>query len=189
MPFFRKLTGGPRDLVSARFAHFTESQIRDVYQFMYRQVGDRDVAEDLTTRVFSQAMRRLPSLPARVSVERLLDETARAVLRDALRTRRHDSADAAACGEPLGRTDVPASQRPDRQQALREAQRILALLSAPERDLLTHRLILNRTLASAAAAMRLSNDAAMALQWSALTHAAQIMAEADESEAPPERAR
>ena len=161
---------------------FTERQVGEVYQFMYRFLGDREEAETLTARTFFKArdaMRAAP-LPAGGSTQqradRLLCEAARDVLASELRARYHGAPESAARVEALMRADGPSGVDAGGAGALVYAQGVLARLPALERDLLTYRFLLNSPLESAAEVMGLSHNAALALQWAALAHAASIVA-------------
>jgi DNA-directed RNA polymerase specialized sigma24 family protein len=62
----------------------------------------------------------------------------------------------------------------ERGNAVERAERLLARLAPQERDALTYRLIGNCSLDETAARMGLSAQAALALQWRALTHATRL---------------
>jgi RNA polymerase sigma-70 factor (ECF subfamily) len=153
-------------------------EIRGVYQFIYRHVGNREEAEALTERVFMlviqpQATRDAPGA-TQASRERLLARSARDVVVEYLRgfypalpplpdddiVVWPDPESAASAENPSGATE--------------RAIHVLAWLSAQDRDFLTYRFLLNRSLAETAARMRLTLAQALAMQWSALSHAAQV---------------
>lgn len=167
--------GGGASALREPVERFTERQVSEVYQFMYRYAGNREEAERLTERVFLQALPALRSRPARQTVDDLLAQTARATVADALRGHYHATPESAARVVALIHADGPAETRASSASALAYAQSILARLPAPERDLLTYRFLLNSPLESVAQVMGLSAQRALALQWAALAHAAQIV--------------
>src|SRR5437899_743916 len=78
----------------------SEHQIRSMYRFMYRHVGNREEAEELTARACSRAMRarqaatarHLSDVPLRKHMESYLRQTARSVVEEHLRSFYHSSA-------------------------------------------------------------------------------------------------
>ncbi|MFI5271722.1 MAG: hypothetical protein ACHQ4H_01645 [Ktedonobacterales bacterium] len=73
-----------------------DDQLRRVYRFMYRHVGNREEAEDLTTRACAQAI-RMPTAPdghMPASLEERLCQSMRAVVSEHLRWFYHASDDA-----------------------------------------------------------------------------------------------
>lgn len=154
-------------------------EIRGVYQFIYRHVGNREEAEALTERVFMlviqpQATRDAPGGATQTSRERRLARSARDVVVEYLRGFYPTL-------PPLPDDDIvvwpdPASaaSAENPSDATERATHVLAWLSAQDRDFLTSRFLLNRSLAETAARMRLTLAQALAMQWSALSHAAQV---------------
>lgn len=178
-------SGAPASALHETVERLTERQIGEVYQFIYRYVGNRPEAERLTERAFLQAAPALRNLrahagsPTRQAVDSLLAQTARATLADELRARYHATPESAARVVALINADGPATtgaSGASGASALAYAQGVLARLPAPERDLLTYRFLLNSPIESVAQVMGLSATGALALQWAALAHAAQIVA-------------
>jgi RNA polymerase sigma-70 factor (ECF subfamily) len=154
-------------------------ELRGVYQFIYRHVGNREEAEALTERVFmlvitSQATRDAPGSATQACRERLLAWRARGVVVEYLRSFYPTL-------PPLSDDDIvvwpdsdSAGGVEDNTGAAQRAARLLAQLTAQDRDFLTYRFLDNRSLAETAARMRLTLAQALAMQWSALSHAAQV---------------
>lgn len=143
-----------------------EDQIRAIYQFMYRHVGNRSDAESLTERACSEALhaaRELADAHDEQTLDELLWRTAHTVVTDHLRW---------FYGAPAAFTDEPASNEPT--DALTQVRDILAQLPATERDVLARRFLANASLEETAAALHVTLGDALALQWLALTHAARI---------------
>lgn len=154
-------------------------EIRGVYQFIYRHVGNREEAEALTERVFmldikSQATRDAPGSATQASRQRLLAWRSRGVVMEYLRGFYPTL-------PPLPDDDIviwpdtdSVGGDADNTGAAQRAARMLAQLSAQDRDFLTYRFLDNRSLAETAARMRLTLPQALAMQWLALSHAAQV---------------
>lgn len=163
---------------------FSEKQVRDVYRFMYRHVGNREEAEDLTERAFSLANRASQSMQAEprcasgtlpgMSMENRLCQTARSVVEEYLRTVYH-SAQSLASDDTLDWSDVAATRSAEHVSSFSDrVGRILAQLPAQDREFLTYRFLYSSSLAETASRMGITLACALALQWSALKNAAQI---------------
>lgn len=157
---------------------FDMDQVQGIYRYMYTHVGNREEAEALTEQAFLQALHGAASPSAsRPSTPQSMDaplwRAATAVVSAYL------GQFYAGC---LVGSAIPCA--PDTSGATELAERILAQLAPHDRDILTARLLHNRSLGEAAASMRISEQEALALQWSALRHAAQVAAQI----APPRAA-
>ncbi len=155
-------------------------QLRGIYQFIYRRVGNRVEAEELTERACAlaalAASQNAPGVPNCQRTASALCEVARSVVEEHLRWFYPAASESLPGGEgrdQSARPDVPPGGDGSTPKLL---YAVLAQLSEYERDFLTYRFLLNRSLAEAAAQMRLSVADALALQWSALTNAARLMA-------------
>lgn len=147
-------------------ATIDEDQIRAVYQFMYRYVGNREDAESLTERACTQALRKARGLPGGRSLEEILWQTAESVAAEHLRWLYVSS-------EQLDK-ETPASEQADAPTLVRC---ILENLPSRERDFLTRRFLGNVSLAETAATLHLTVNEALALQWYTLTQAARTARE------------
>src|SRR6185437_1260874 len=144
----------------------SEDQIRAIYQFMYRNVGNQSDAESLTERACSEALRAAHDLADEHdahSLDELLWQTAYEVAAEHLRW---------FYGSPL----APAEDAGDEEDtgAGARVREILMHLPAQERDFLSHRFLANASLDEAAAALGMTWSDAQALQWRALLQAARI---------------
>jgi RNA polymerase sigma-70 factor (ECF subfamily) len=151
------------DTPSHQPAAIDESDIRAVYQFMYRYVGDREDAESLTERACTQALRKARGLPGGSNLKEILWRTAESVAAEHLRWL------------------YGAFKQPDEEARAREQANtptlvrcILESLPSRERDFLTRRFLDNGSLAETAATLHLTLNEALALQWYALTQAAHV---------------
>lgn len=158
----------------------TDDQIRDVYRFMYRQVGNREAAEDLTQRACLRAMRvtahtaaNAPDAATHQPLADVLWQSADRVIEEYLRWF-YNATSVTDIYEPAPEhadaTIAHALGTPDR------VQRTFAQLPAQDRDLLTSRFLRNASLPETAASMSMTVGEARVLQYVALFHAAQIMA-------------
>jgi len=150
---------------------FDESQVQSIYRYMYSHVGNREEAEALTEQAFLQALHATASPSAsRPSTPQSMDtplwRAATAVVSAYL------GQFYAGC---LVGSAIPCA--PDASGGAELAERILAQLAPRDRDILTSRLLHNRSLGETAASMRISEQEALALQWRALRHATQVAAE------------
>lgn len=157
-----------------------DDQVRGVYQFIYRHVGNREEAEALTERACVRAMQMAPRDPPhgpdRRNTDSALRQAARSVIEEHLRWfyRRSFSSPQAAEVDML--PEFVAEEHGKGASAADRAGRILAQLSARERELLMLRFFRHASLAETGAQMGLSPDDALALQWRALGNAARLMA-------------
>jgi DNA-directed RNA polymerase specialized sigma24 family protein len=162
---------------------FDEGHLQDVYHFIYRHVGNREEAEELTEQTFMQAARAQSNTagpPSAQSTQMSLRRAAHKVV-------------AAYLGQAyLCSLAAPSSELGDESgdeldceptDAATTAQRIFARLPARDSELLTYRLLHNYSLAETANRMGLSMKEALALQWSALTRATQVAAREEDDEA------
>jgi len=154
------------DTPSHQSAAIGEDQIRAVYQFMYRNSGNREDTESLTERVCTQALQKARGLPGGRSLEEILWQTAESVAAEHLRGL-------------YGSFEQSDKETPAREQvdAPTLVRRILDGLPSRERDFLTLRFLDNGSLAETAATLRLTLGEALALQWYALTQVARIAPE------------
>ncbi len=146
---------------------FQENAAR-IYRFIYAKVGNREVAEDLTSQVFLKAARWLADDRSADSIRSWLYTTARSTIVDYWREQSKAQSvplDEAVlfCG-----TDGPQEVRRTRERALR----ILAALPARERDVLRLRFLHGYSAAEIGQALGLSPGNVRVLQLRALRRAA-----------------
>lgn len=156
----RRSTNGPH-------LRLAEGQIRAIYQFIYRHVGNRSDAESLTERACSEVVRDGRGLAHdhdAQSLDDLLWQVAYRVVSEHLRWF-YGSSEAIVAAPPGDeQTDAPALARD-----------VLERLSAQERAFLSYRFLANASLDEAAAALDMAPSDALALQWRALLQAARIL--------------
>lgn len=157
-----------------------EEQVRGIYRFMYRHVGNREEAEELTELACRQAMHTAaqdsPDGSNRRSMKSGLCRAARAIIEEHQARFYGSAPESQRDEERVDQPSMPAA-RPRDDNAMPEPLRaVFAQLSVYERDFLTYRFLRNCSLAEIAAQMRLSVTDALALQWSALNNAARLLA-------------
>ena len=150
-----------------------EGQIRAIYRFMYRHVGNREDAERLTEQTCLQAARAARRPPEGQSLQKILWQTARTVVAEHLRWFYGALATTAADTSSDEQDDPPARVRC-----------ILAHLPQRERDFLARRFLDNDSLADTAAALHMTPSDAQMLQWFALLGAARLTQEEERCSIP-----
>lgn len=161
---------------SRRAATDQEQRLRDniaaIYHLIYASVGNREEAEDLTSRVFVKASQYL----ARGTNEDTYDvlvRLARVVIDDYWRT--FSGAHTTDSDTPLvGDRDATQAAGTPPLTAAQRVGRILRLLPAREREVLTYRFILNRSVRETAEVLLLTEAEVMALVYHALKMAADL---------------
>jgi RNA polymerase sigma-70 factor (ECF subfamily) len=160
-----------------------ESVYRDnidrLYRLMYARVGNRADAEDLTSEIFSTALKPLRLAASKGEVRSYLLSTARTVLASHWRRRLGLSVTSI---DP--QTDIAYLTEPSRPQeppgdAPQRADRILAALPPRHRRILELRFLEGCTIKEAARAMDVSVSNAKVLQHRALRAAARVSAEGE----------
>ncbi len=170
---------GSRDVrLEAIFrTHFT-----DLYRYIYRQVRDAVVAEDLTSAVFLKALRWLQQDRSQESIKGWLYATARSIIADYWRERAQMSL------LPLEEVEeIPLLSDESDEQARPlqvRLQHLLAGLSSRERDVLTLRYFQGYSAAEIGQVLGLSANHVRVLQLRALRRAARL--EAEERNVPME---
>lgn len=166
---------------SASWGVFPDAaEVCGVYQFIYRHVGNREEAEELTERACTLAARAASQLAPGVSklqcMASALCKAARSVVEEH-RARFYAATSESLPGGESGDQSAGLAVRAGSDGSVPEPLgTVLAQLSVYERDFLTYRFLRNGSLAETAAQMRLSVADALALQWTAVTNAARLLA-------------
>ena len=146
------------------------AQAADLYRYIYRQVHQAAVAEDLTSAVFLKALRWLQQDRSQESVKGWLYATARTLIADYWREHAQlplmplEAATEVPLPAPLGETPGLVLQA--------RIQRLLEGLSERERDVLTLRYLQGYSAAEIGEALGLSANYVRVLQFRALRRAA-----------------
>ncbi|MEO8899071.1 MAG: sigma-70 family RNA polymerase sigma factor [Candidatus Dormibacter sp.] len=150
--------------------------IISIYRLLYSKVGNRADAEDLTSQVFLSALPHIRPASSPGEAHAYLVATTRTVLAD--HWRRRLGIQVTAIDENL----TPAAAPDDNESAVDPMpgiQRLLDLLPANYRRILTLRFLELHSVRSAAAAMGVSAANARVLQHRALRRAAELGKEMD----------
>lgn len=162
-----------------RWIAMLETQAAPVYRWIYLHVGNRQQAEELTTRVFDEAARGQPAdAPTSEDARERLFQIARTVVADELRAFYGASAETILARMRRGTVEeVERMTTDETNQANLPAARVhdmLSRLPAREREVLTCRFLLGYPIERTAAQLHLSVPETMALQFVALRHASQL---------------
>lgn len=151
-----------------------ERHLTAIYRFIYSKVGNREEAEDLTSQVFTKALRSLDSARDAESIQGWLFQVARTTIADhwrefyRLRTDSLEVLIEAGWEARAADEDVPSATSADR------AQRILYQLPARYREVLTYRFLMNYSIRETAEKLGLTEANVKVLQYRALQKAAEI---------------
>ena len=161
-------------------AHHIADHIDAVYSLIYAGVGNRAEAEELTSRVFDQATPCLGRCTPDETLS-LLVRMAHAVVENHWQALSHESAmvlDRRDRNTACQATNANTNATPTVDTALptpaQRVERILRLLPARERAVLTYRFLLNRSVREIADTLLLTEDAVKALVYRALELAADL---------------
>lgn len=142
-----------------------------VYLFIYRKVGNRETAEDLTSDVFAKAIRWLSADHSPQAVQAWLYATARTTIVDHWRGQIGDTVDIAELELLLHDSNA---ERGDEQRAIQQVDRLLAALPERERTVLQLRFLRGYSLAETAREVGTTEGNVKVLQHRALKRAAQL---------------
>ncbi len=178
-PLFSEEDGGDAQLEAIFRAHVT-----DLYRYIYRQVHNAAIAEDLTSAVFLKALRWLQQDRGPESVKGWLYATARSIIADYWREQgRIDLLPLEAAEEE--ETPLLSDESDEHLRPLQERiERLLDGLPARERDVLTLRYLQGYSAAEIGLVLGLNAKYVRVLQLRALRRAALL--EAEERSVPVE---
>lgn len=162
----------PRDTLS--LAQIYEMYMVQVYRFIYRHVGNREDAEDLTAQVFLKAIRSLDRARDEESIRGWLFQTARTTLADHWRQFYRTPIVSL---EFFPRLRSQSARPSDEPLSGDEVQRILALLPEHYRRVLTLRFLEGLSIKETAAEMGITETNVKVLQFRALRRAAELARE------------
>jgi RNA polymerase sigma-70 factor (ECF subfamily) len=120
---------------TALVAELFERHHRQVYGYLYRMTGNRELSEDLVQDVFLRILKYRESYQPKTSFTAWMYGIARHALIDVMRKRRPEAAwDDAKADRPT--SDQPADEQLRAQQEVEILQRALASLPADKREVL-----------------------------------------------------
>ncbi len=141
-----------------------------LYRFFYRQVGNREEAEDLTSEVFLKAARLLDTSRDEASQRAWLHRTARSALADHWR-RFYRAPEVPLAVEPAYQA---TADNPSEGPSTARLPALLARLPENYRRVLELRFLEGRSVHETAAALRLSPGNVKVLQYRAVQRAAEL---------------
>lgn len=149
------------------------ANVRAIYAFVYRRVGNREAAEDLTSDVFMKALAHLDSTYPEPSILAWLYRVAHNAIRDYWRAARR--APFIALDETrLVRTSHPYDDTVRQDQTAAQATTLLVQLPENYRTVLSCRLLQGLSVVETAAQMGTSEGNVKVLQHRALKRAAAL---------------
>ncbi len=177
----QRVQGGDQDALGRLY----ERHVAEIYRYSYRQVGNREDAEDLTSQVFLQVVRSIGGYRPQGQFRAWVYGIAKNVIMDWWR--RYYWTPTVALEkfldlEPLPPSDPPASNP----VAEANVERLLGGLPERYREVLTLRFLRGYSLEEAAQAMGVSVANAKVLQHRALRKAAQLEPQGGGPGIPPD---
>jgi RNA polymerase sigma-70 factor (ECF subfamily) len=167
-PSRRSTLQHPPDLEEV-FARYVDP----VYRFLYRRVGNRQDAEDLTSEVFLKAARQLDSSRAEASVAQWLYTVARTVLAD--HWRRYYRSGAVLPLDEARAGDIPDEGAPAETSGSAELlEKVLSLLPDRYRQVLELRFLRGYSIQETAQELGVTPENAKVLQHRALAKAVHV---------------
>jgi RNA polymerase sigma factor (sigma-70 family) len=142
-----------------------------VYRYVYRRVGNRETAEDLTAEVFVKAVQKLQAERAPQAVRSWLYATAHTTIADYWRRQVGQTVDIAELEEILG---APVTDEREESRTSRRVAALLAALPERERRVLTLRFLEGRSLTETANELHITTGNVKVLQHRALKRAAAL---------------
>lgn len=154
---------------------FYQENLTRIYQFVYLQVKNREVAEDLTSQVFLKAVRHLDDQRNSQSVRNWLLQVAHTTVIDYWRSLKRKPAASLDVLLEAGweiRDEDPAIETNNR--PAERVQRILQQLPERYREVLTYRFLLKQSVSEVALLMGITEANVRTLQFRALNRAATL---------------
>ncbi|GAC1630075.1 MAG: sigma-70 family RNA polymerase sigma factor [Ktedonobacteraceae bacterium] len=142
-----------------------------VYRFIYRRVGNREDAEDLTSVVFLKAVQWLDTERPSEQVQAWLYAAARSALVEYWHTTQREMIDIAELEEVLFPTEAEGGSRENNESRIAT---LLGCLSERARDVLTLRFLRGYSLIETAAALGMTETNVKVTQHRALKQAAHM---------------
>jgi len=169
------------------FQAFYEKHFLFVYRYIYSKIGCREEAEDLTSQVFTKALKNIDYQRDQDSLQKWLVQVMKTTLADYWRIHYQISShslqqllDAGREGPVEGsRGQTPTRQAPQEatptsQEPFQHVQQILQALPEHQREVLTCRFLLSLSIQETAQCLGLTETNVKVLQFRALKHAATI---------------
>ncbi|HEX6482342.1 MAG TPA: sigma-70 family RNA polymerase sigma factor [Ktedonobacteraceae bacterium] len=157
------------------FQEFYQEKLKPIYRYVYSKVGNREVAEDLTSDIFLKAARGMNREFSPQSMQKWLYLIARTTVAQYWRT--HYREPGTSLDELLeAGWEGPAEEEPAviSSEPADRVQRLLQALPEHYREVLTCRFLLNLSIKATALRMGLTEANVKVLQFRALKRAAHL---------------
>ena len=157
------------------FQTFYEENLGLIYRFVYSKVGNREEAEDLTSQIFTKAVRGVDTERGAQSMHKWLFQVARTTIADYWRAHYRISTSSLDQLLEIG-WEGPADEEPAAMSSTptERVHRILQALPEHYREVLTCRFLLNLSIRDTANRMCLTEANVKVLQFRALKRAADL---------------
>jgi len=157
------------------FQSFYQENLGPIYRYIYRNVRNREEAEDLTSQVFLKAVRSLDVKRGMQSAQTWLFQVARTTIADYWRAHYRGAASSLDQLLELG-WEGPVEEEPalTGSGAAERVQDILQALPARDQEVLTCRFLLNLSIRETAIKMGLTETNVKIVQFRALKRAARL---------------
>jgi RNA polymerase sigma factor (sigma-70 family) len=160
------------------FQSFYRENLGPIYRYVYRKVGNREEAEDLTARIFIKAVRHIDHEQNPQSIRSWLFQVARTTIADYWRAfyrTATSSLDALLEAGWEGPTEHEDEDRLfESSSSADHVQRLLQALPERDREVLTCRFLLGLSVRETAVRMGLTEGNVKTSQFRALKHAADL---------------
>jgi RNA polymerase sigma-70 factor (ECF subfamily) len=154
-----------------------QEQVGPIYSYIYRRIGNREDAEDLTSQVFIKAVHNLDLRLDPLQIQKWLFQVARTIIADHWRLYYRASINSLEEMLDIG-WEGPQTQEMftvhDAFQEQERVQRLLTSLSEQYRDVLINRFLLNLSIKETAQKMHITEANVKVLQFRALKRAADL---------------
>lgn len=168
-PTVRSASAPPESDLDAVIARYLDP----VYSFLYRRVGNREDAEDLTSEVFLRAARQIDPTRPELSVARWLFTVARTVLADHWR-KYYQSGASVPLDEEMEHAAEESPVEEPSDASMQMLQTVLTALPDRYRQVLELRFLRSYSIQETAREMGVTPENAKVLQHRALARAVQI---------------
>ena len=161
------------------FQSLYRENLGPIYSYVYSKVGNREVAEDLTSQIFIKAIRNLNYGYSPESSRKWLFQVARTTIADHWRAYYRTKTSSLEALLEAGWEGPVENEDEDQlfeihNSSANEVQRLLQALPERDREVLTCRFLLGLSIRETAVRMGLSEGNTKVLQFRALKHAADL---------------
>jgi len=161
------------------FQSLYRENLGPIYRYVYGKVGNREVAEDLTSQIFIKAIRSLNYGYSPESSRKWLFQVARTTIADHWRAYYRTTTSSLEALLEAGWEGPVENEDEDKlfeihNSSANDVQRILQALPERDREVLTCRFLLGLSIRETAVRMGLSEGNTKVLQFRALKHAADL---------------